>query len=351
MEKQNSAITYREMYRQAEIFAALNKSIPEIHTTLETVFAETYDELIFTGCGTSLYLAQSAAQAFASLNPVPARAVCCSELYHFPETFLKGKRTLVLPITRKSYTTEVRMAIDRARTFDGVKTLSVTCDKDAAAYNDFMVFCPEAEEESVIMTGSFTGMLYLTSLIAFHAAGRKDLIEDLRDYPSHAEAFLKRSDETAKSVLQTRPDLNLFIMLGQGVHYGVANECMNKIKEMSLSNSEAYYTMEYRHGPMSLVDGHTMIVLFPHSKTAASDLALLEQMKSFGAYTLAVGAHVSETFALADCCLDLPFPYDDIQSAAMTGFIGQFLGYHLSLLKGLDADTPRHLSQAIVLPS
>ena len=42
----------------------------------------------------------------------------------------------MLPITRKSYTTEVRMAIDKARTFPGVKSLAITCDKDSEQYND-----------------------------------------------------------------------------------------------------------------------------------------------------------------------------------------------------------------------
>ena len=35
-------------------------------------------------------------------------------------------------------------------------------------------------------------------------------------------------------------NLNLYIILGQGIYYGVANECMNKMKEMGLSNSEEY---------------------------------------------------------------------------------------------------------------
>ena len=38
---------------------------------------------------------------------------------------------LILPITRKSYTTEVRMAIDKVRTYPQVTTLAITCDKDS----------------------------------------------------------------------------------------------------------------------------------------------------------------------------------------------------------------------------
>ena len=43
------------------------------------------------------------------------------------------------------------------------------------------------------------------------------------------------------------------------------------------------------------------------------------------------------------------YGYDSLQNAAMIGFIGQMMGYYLAELKGLNADTPRHLSQAIVI--
>ena len=45
----------------------------------------------------------------------------------------------------------------------------------------------------------------------------------------------------------------------------------------------------------------------------------------------------------------MPYGYDSLQNAAMIGFIGQTMGYYLAEKKGLNADTPRHLSQAIVI--
>ena len=63
---------------------------------------------------------------------------------------------LILPITRKSYTTEVRMAIDKVRTYPQVTTLAITCDKDSEKYNDYYILSPDTAEDSVIMTRSFT---------------------------------------------------------------------------------------------------------------------------------------------------------------------------------------------------
>ncbi len=51
----NSELTYKEIYGQPVSFQAVNDTLDTIFKTLDEVFAEKYDEVIFTGCGTSLY--------------------------------------------------------------------------------------------------------------------------------------------------------------------------------------------------------------------------------------------------------------------------------------------------------
>ena len=53
--KKNSELTYKEMYRQPASFQAVNDTLEDIFKTLDKVFfsEKKYDELIFTGCGSS----------------------------------------------------------------------------------------------------------------------------------------------------------------------------------------------------------------------------------------------------------------------------------------------------------
>lgn len=349
----NSYLTHREIYGQPASFKGINDTLGNVLAVLDVVFdgKNKYDELLFTGCGTSLYIAQSAAHAFSSYTGIPAKAVPCSELYFFTETYVKGKKVLVLPITRKSYTTEVRMAIDKARTFPNVKTLAITCDIESRKYNDYVILSPAAQEDSVIMSRSFTSMVYLSMIMAMYVGGKKNEIQAMENYDKVAEELLAKMDKMAKQIVQEKPNLNLFITLGQGVYYGIANECMNKIKEMSIGNSEAYYNLEYRHGPMSLADKNTLIVNLAHSKTGEYDTALMTQLKGFGAVTAALGTNVSETMPDVDYKLDLTYGFNETQYAPLIGIIGQFLGYYLAEKKNINADSPRNLSQAIVLES
>ena len=346
----NSELTYKEIYGQPVSFQAVNDTLDTIFKTLDEVFAEKYDEVIFTGCGTSLYLAQASAHAFSTCTGISAKGMCCSELYYFPETYVgNGKKVLVVPMTRKSYTTEVRMAIDKVRSYPGVKSLAITCDPDSSKYNDYMLLSPETPEDSVIMTRSFTSMIYLAVVMSYYVGGKKEKIEQLKDYAANAESFLKATDEMAKKIVAEHPECKLFITLGQGINYGIANECMNKMKEMSLSNSEAYYTLEYRHGPMSLVDDKTLIILLGNEDTVDGDAKLLTQMKEYGAKVLAIGNNASKDFTDVDYTLDMPYGYDSLQNAPIIGFIGQLIGYYVAELKNLNADSPRHLTQAIVI--
>ena len=344
MKKENGALTCREIYTQPGAFRAIVQTLPQIRETLSRVFARPYDQLIFTGCGTSLYLAQTAAYAFNLYNDIPARAVCCSELYYTPEVYIHGK-TLVLPITRKSITSEVRMAIDRVRAMENVQTLAITCDAGSAAYNDEMALCPGIDEESIIMTSSFTAMVMMSEIVSLCRAGREAELTALMTLPDQAEALLPRLDRLAARIVEENPALDLFVTLGQGIYYGIANESMNKMKEMGLTNSEAYYTLEYRHGPMSLVTDRTLIVLLSDESTAREDAALLRQMEGYGAVTVSLG---TATEALG-ARYGLPVGQDRLSAAALAVIFAQLLGYHLALKKGIDPDTPRHLSLAIVL--
>lgn len=350
MEKALGEYTYREMYGQPESFAAVLRSLPAIYQTLDAVFAQPYDELIFTGCGTSLYAAQAAAHAWRTYNATPASAVCCSELYLFPQVYCKGKRVLVVPITRKSCTTEVRRAIDRVRKLPGVTSMAITCDPASGEYNDAVVLAPDTQEESVVMTRSFTSMVLIAMIMSMYEGDCKAEISAMANYAQQAQELLTRMDAFAADIVKAHPETELFVTLGQGAYYGIANECTNKMKEMSLTHAEAFHSMEYRHGPMSLADGRTLVLLLAHPQALREEAELMRELKGYGAITAVVGDEVESAMqGAADHALSLGLGYNACQSAPLIGLIGQFLGHHLARKKNLDADTPRHLSLAIVL--
>ncbi len=351
MSKRLGEKTYKEIFEQPDALQAVNDSFATIFNTFNKVF-EGIDpeEIIFTGCGTSLYLAQTSAAAFSYYNSITAKAVPCSDLIMFPEMYIKEKKVLVVPITRRSDTSEVKMAIQKVRQHPNVTTLSVTCDERSKEYNDYYVLSPAAKEESVVMTKSFTSMLYINILMALSAAGETKLIEKAKRIPDLCRKFMDVFNTTSKAIIEENANLNLYITLGQGPLYGVANECMNKIKEMAIANTEAYYSLEYRHGPMALADNNTLITLLASNDAGDMEVNLMKQMKGYGAKLFIVGDKLSEEMEnTADYLIELDSDLNDFELAVLAGISGQLLGYHASIAKGLDPDFPRNLSQAIIL--
>jgi glucosamine--fructose-6-phosphate aminotransferase (isomerizing) len=133
-------------------------------------------------------------------------------------------------------------------------------------------------------------------------------------------------------------------------NFGAANEAMLKMKEMSLSYSEAYHTLEYRHGPMSIAGKRTLIALFMTNAGYEQEVRLLAEMKKLDARLLVfcckdtepIRAHADHVFALGE---DLP----EEGRLLLAVPIIQLLGYYRALGKGLNPDAPQHLSQVVRL--
>lgn len=346
----STSITQKEINEHGKSIKGILENMDEIKKTIKDVFKE-YEpkELIFIGCGSSYYLAQSAAFLFSKYNDIPAKAVTCSEIYFNPKAYITDQSTLVLPITRRSDTSEVKMAVNRVREIDNVKTLSITCDPKSDEYNDAYILSPAAKEESVVMTKSYTSMLFLSAIISLVVAGKEEELKDLERLPEVFEKNKESIEEKSKDFVEKYPDTDLIIALGQGYYTGIALEAMNKIKEMSLNNSEAYNSLEYRHGPMSLVDENTMIIFHVGEQTESFEIQLAKEMQEKGAKILLVGNSISEKGKeLTDDVIEI-CDENELLSAFVLTMVGQFVGLYAAKLKDLSVDKPRHLTQAIIL--
>ena len=51
-----------------------------------------------------------------------------------------------------------------------------------------------------------------------------------------------------------------YVCLGQGPFYGLACEYALKVTEMSVSYAQSFHTLEFRHGPKSIVSPQTLLI-------------------------------------------------------------------------------------------
>ncbi|MGW1432654.1 SIS domain-containing protein [Streptomyces sp. NPDC002431] len=258
------------------------------------------ERVAVVGCGTSFYMAQAYAALREGSGQGETDAFAASE-FPFGRTYDR-----VVALTRSGTTTEVLDLLGRVR--GTTRTVAITADPETPvmAAADDVVVLDFADEKSVVQTRFATTLL--TLLRAHLGLHTESVVRD-------AEAAL------AEPLPEGLVDCAQFTFLGRGWTVGLANEAALKMKEASLSWTESYPAMEYRHGPISIATDSTATWMFGTAPEGLAD------------QVLATGARWVES------------GLDPLAELVRV----QRLAIARAAARGLDPDSPRHLTRSVVL--
>ncbi|HXY49054.1 MAG TPA: SIS domain-containing protein [Terriglobales bacterium] len=344
------AHTLSEILSQPACWA---KSLDDLEQsgTLEAVarqFART-QEWLFVGCGSSYYVAQSAAATMTELTGVRALATAASELLLFPELALTANQQIVL-ISRSGRTSEVLRAGEFVRG-RGMVTLGISCASGQALEKMVAraIVLPAADEQSTVMTRSFTSMLLALQALAATVAGKMDFLAAQRGLPRPGDELLHSLPHRVREFVRAHA-FEDYVCLGQGPLYGIACESALKLTEMSVSYGQSFHTLEFRHGPKSIVSPKTLILFLMSERAHLAELDVLEEVKRLGGTTLVVTNRAQPRVrAAADLLVELAAAGPETARLPLYLLVGQLMGLYTGLEKGLDPDKPRNLSRVVVL--
>lgn len=251
------------------------------------------------GCGTSWFIAQAYATLREQAGLGETDAFAASE-------FPAGRQyDEILAITRSGTTTEIHRLLGTlpAGTRRTVIT-GVPAEIESAV--DAVVDLSGSDEKSVVQTRFATSALALL---------RASLGEDLGKAIADAEQVL------ATALPAELRDAAQFSFLGTGWTVGIAAEAALKLREASVSWTESYPALEYRHGPISIAQPGRVTWMF-----GSAPEGLAEDVRRTGA-------------VFTDLDID---PMADLVRA-------QLVAGALAADRGLDPDNPRNLTRSVVL--
>ena len=306
-------------------------------------------EWVFIGCGSSFYLAQTAAAAWTILTGEKSRAMPASEITLFPQLFPAACQPVL--ITRSGYTSEVLQAAEYLEERLHLQTLAITCGTGTPIEKiaSYCIKLAAADEKSTVMTRSFTSMLITLQSLAAIRGDRRDFLDALRTLPDQVAGRLNAFHSTIKSLADSRVFAD-YVFLGQGPFFGIAQESMLKVKEMSCSYAQCFHTLEFRHGPKAIVSPETLITFIISETGFAAEVSVLEEIKKLGATTLAISNVGDSTIRrAADYFVELSLDVPEAARAAASVIPGQLLGFYTGIKKGLNPDEPRNLSRVVML--
>lgn len=308
-------------------------------------------EWLFVGCGSSYYVALSAAATMASLTGLRARAVPASEVLLYPDIVLAGTGSCVpVLISRSGQTSEVVAAAEllKAR---GIRTLAITCAKEQPLEGlaTEAIVLSGADEKSTVMTRSFTSMLLALQALAAMLVGNSSFLSSLSAMPGSVGPALLSLPAKIERFVAAQHFAD-YVHLGQGPFYGLACEGALKVTEMSVSYAQAFHTLEFRHGPKSIVGPETLLLFLLSESGYQAECETLEEMKGLGATTVVV-ANRADTRArdAADLLVELGLDVPEMARLAPYLLAGQLLGLYTGIRKDLDPDSPRNLSRVVLL--
>jgi glucosamine--fructose-6-phosphate aminotransferase (isomerizing) len=337
-----SNVTENEIAMQVEAWQDAQQVLLDRQQDIESFWEQgQYRQVIFTGCGSTHYLSLSAASLMQSLTGVASRAVPASELLLHPESiYVPDMPTLLVTISRSAATTETVQAARLFKNSYGPHILTLSCydDKPLNQEAALTLAATAGQEISIAQTRSFSSMLVLAegfaNIISGQALSGGRFAGDNRASIEQARNFAER---------YSHPNhFTQYFYLGSGPLYGLAAEGMLKMKEMSLTHAETFHPMEFRHGPMSMVDQQTVIVGLIGTQGQEAELEVLDEMRQLGATTVSVGSFAEADYPLAT----------DPTRASLVRYLPlmQWMAFSRAIHKGLDPDHPRNLAQVVHLP-
>jgi glutamine---fructose-6-phosphate transaminase (isomerizing) len=339
--------TVQEIYRQP---ATWMECLGLLHRLdLEALVGDrrpTEFQWIFVGCGTSYYLAQAAAASFTLLTGRLARALPASEILLYPELSLPspGSAFPVL-ISRSGHTSEILAVADTLRE-KRLEFLALTCDGNELAASTRRLLQLPVREESTVMTGSFTSMLLAMQFVAARLAGKEKFLAELDQLPRLSESLLAKYGQQLEKFAQ-RPFEDVAV-LGQGALYPIAAEVALKVMESSSSYAQYFHTLEFRHGPKSIIDNRALVIGLISHAGAEQELKVLREMKELGASTIAIiNRATPEAREAADVLVELSSSQPDLALLIVYVVWGQLFGSYVGLAKGLNPDEPTNLTRVV----
>jgi len=340
---ENGHFTREEIQSQPEAWAAALKVLYETRrSVLDLEPAGRFENIIYTGCGSTYYLSLAAAALTQELTGLPCRAFPASELWLYPGSSYVTGKTLLVAVSRSGETTETLRAcqafLDKKR--GTLLTLSCYGDMPLSKMGALNILLPSGQEQSVAQTRAFSTLYLGTVVLACLWAGREDLIDSMTKIPEAGRRLLKTYTSLATE-LGRDASIDRFYWLGSGPRLGLACELSLKMKEMSLSHSETFHFMEFRHGPKSMITPSALTIGLRSTVNGQEEAAVLEDVKALGGHVLDIAETGSE--------VRFESGLDEAVRNVLYLPIGQMIAFNRSLSKGLNPDHPMNLDAVVKL--
>jgi len=295
LESAGARWTAREVLQQPQIWAEIERQIAAeavgLAAFLNPLLHRPELRIVLTGAGTSAHIGECLAPVLTRTLARRVDAISTTDLVASPQSYLTADTpTLMVSFGRSGNSPESMAAIGIAdEHLEQCHHLIFTCDAAGALYQhatraprSYVVRLPEASNDrGFAMTSSFTGML-LAAALALH--GTASGAARMASLARLGQRILPGSEALLHSLVAQK--FERVVYLGAKEFHGLAREASLKMLELTDGKvvSVADSPLGFRHGPKTILNGNTLVVVFVSSDpyTRQYDVDLIEELRRDG---------------------------------------------------------------------
>jgi glucosamine--fructose-6-phosphate aminotransferase (isomerizing) len=213
------------------------------------------------------------------------------------------------------------------------------------------IYTNVGRENSVASTKSCTSQILICLLLAIYKSKLNNKLNleleikfknDLLQLKEDIKIVLLLKDkikEIAINILKTGKK-NIFI-LGKDELHGAALEGALKIKEIAYIHAEGFNITSLKHGPYALLEKDITVIIM-YKKRDHFIKSIVEEIKTREGNVIEISPNIEDNYGIK-----IP------DNKTFIGFLAvitmQLLSYYLSVLQGINPDTPRNLAKVVTV--
>jgi tagatose-6-phosphate ketose/aldose isomerase len=355
-----ASATAREIAQQPKLWPEIARRVVSdtaLRAFLTPQLADPELRVVLTGAGSSSFVGECLAPALTRSSAPRAAAIANTDIVSCPESSLSPRTpTLMVHFARSGNSPESVAALELGeQRVERCAHLIVTCNAEGNLYrragtmrNAHALLLPEASnDQSFAMTSSFTGMLLA-------AAGALRLLPMDGTRSARLGPLARHVLTSCLPVITSlvRAQFERVVYLGSNELKGLAREAALKMLELTdgrvISLAEA--PLGFRHGPKTIVNGSTLVVVFlsNDAHTRRYDLDLLAELRRecVAGRVIALSSRVADghpdtvVLGAGDSNDEAPAALSDLELCLPYVVFAQSLAMLRSLSLGLSPDKP-----------
>lgn len=333
-----------EIFTQNDSLLRTREQLFRQKNELTSLLGSSYKSIIFMGCGSGYMLSRGAAEMFSVHTDKKAVALAGGEVMMHPEKYKDlFEDSLVVITSRSGETSEVAYSLTEMKKLASFKILGILSKEECTLrpMTDLSVLLPWTYDNSVCQTRNISNFYYSLSMLLAFYNGDEALADSFSAYLDVQAEFIGKLEADCKKIAEL--SWESVTVLADGEVCGIASEGGLAFTEIAILPGDYSNILDYRHGPIVLVNEKKLMIVLLNKKTDAHQKKLVSDLKARNGYVITLGLGNKEFWGSDyHVCLD----YLDRFEAWGLPYINlcQVLAFSKAVATGHDPDAPEGLN-------